>query len=76
VAISEESFSREITIEVMRRAMRPSGEFFTLYEHSLAVLGHVRRLAIVGRRTSWCKRLMQALLVAFEGHLQLVFDFY
>jgi hypothetical protein len=48
IDLSQVTFSREIAVEVLRRAMKPGGEFFGLYEHSLAVLEHVRRLGIVG----------------------------
>jgi hypothetical protein len=46
--MSQDTFSPEIAIEVLRRAMKPGGEFYALHEHSVAVFRHVRRLAIVG----------------------------
>jgi hypothetical protein len=46
--MSQGTFSREIAVEVLRRAMQPGGEFYALHEHSLAVVEHVRKLGIVG----------------------------
>jgi hypothetical protein len=48
INMSQVTFSREIAIEVLRRAMTPGSEFYALHEHSLAVLEHVRKLGIVG----------------------------
>jgi hypothetical protein len=46
--MTQVAFPPGIAIEVLRRAMKPGGEFFGLHEHALAVLQHVRRLGIIG----------------------------
>src|SRR5665213_2091358 len=44
IDMSQATFSREIAIEVLRRAMKRDGDFYAIHEHSLAVLGHLRQL--------------------------------
>jgi hypothetical protein len=52
--------------------MKPSGAFYALREHSLAVLEHVRRLGIVGlsviKEAKWTQAIRGKVRLSDEHH--------